>query len=80
MLLLLLQEHPNWAPCLRFVASCYVQLARLGDAQVIVEKLRQITPVLVPSAEHWRIREDREFYLNGLRSAVGVGRDEPAGH
>jgi tetratricopeptide (TPR) repeat protein len=80
MLLLSLQEHPNWAPCLRFLASCYVHLARLGDAQVIVQKLRQITPVLIPSAEQWRIQEDREFYLNGLRSAVGVGRDESAGH
>ena len=80
MLLLSLQEHPNWAPCLRFLASCYAHLTRLGDARVIVENLRQITPVLVPSAEQWRIREDREFYLNGLRAAVGVGRDEPAGH
>jgi hypothetical protein len=80
MLLLSLQEHPNWAPCLRFLPSCYAHLARLGDAQAIVEKLRQITPVLIPSAEQWRIRENREFYSNGLRSAVGGGRDEPTGH
>src|SRR5215467_3646257 len=31
-----------------------------------VEKLRQITPVL----EHWRVREDREFFLDGLRLAI----------
>jgi tetratricopeptide (TPR) repeat protein len=80
MFMLSLQEYPNWAPCLRFLASCYAHLGRLGDAQSIVGKLRQITPVLVPSAEHWRIREDREYYLDGLRLAVGVGRDEPAGH
>src|SRR5262249_54924209 len=65
MLLLSLQENPNWAPCLRFLASCYAHLGRLEDAQAIVEKLRQITPVLVPTAEHWRIREDREYYLDG---------------
>jgi TolB-like protein len=71
MLLLSLQEYPNWAPCLRVLASSYAHLGRLDDAQRIAEKLKQITPVLVPSAEHWRIREDREFYLVGLRLAVG---------
>jgi adenylate cyclase len=79
MLLLSLQEYPNWAPCLRLLASCYAHLGRLGDARAIVEKLRQITPTLVPSAEHWRIREDREFYLNGLRLAVGSTPEEVAG-
>jgi TolB-like protein len=80
MLLLWLQEHPNWAPCLRFLASCYAHLGRLGDAQSTVLKLRSITPDLIPSAEHWRIREDREYYLDGLRLAAGVGRDEVADH
>jgi len=79
MLLLSLQEHPNWPPCLRFLASCYAQMGRLDDARSIVEKLRQITPVLVPSAEHWRVREDREFYLDGLRLAVGVSPEDVAG-
>jgi len=69
-LLVSLQQTPNWAPCLRFLASCYAHLGRLVDAGSIVEKLKQITPVLVPSAEQWRIREDREFFLDGLRLAV----------
>ena len=72
LLLLWLQEHPNWAPCLRFLASCYAHLGRMGDAKAIVEKLKSITPDLVPSADHWRIRKDREYYLDGLRMAVGV--------
>jgi TolB-like protein len=81
ILLLSMQEYPNWAPCLRVLASCYAHLGRLGDAQAIVEKLRQITPVLIPtSAEQWRIREDRKYFLDGLRLAVGVSRDEVAGH
>jgi tetratricopeptide (TPR) repeat protein len=80
MLLLSLQEYSNWAPCLRFLASCYAHLGRLEHAQRIAEKLKQITPVLIPSAEHWRMREDREFYLNGLRLAVGVTTKKPAGH
>jgi adenylate cyclase len=71
MLLLWLQEHPNWAPCLRFLDSCYAHMGRLEDAQTIVEKLKSITPDLIPSAEHWRVREDREYCLEGLRLAVG---------
>jgi adenylate cyclase len=70
MLMVSLQETPNWAPCLRFLASCYAHLGRLRDAQAIVEKLKSITPDLIPSAEHWRVREDREFFLDGLRLAV----------
>jgi TolB-like protein/Tfp pilus assembly protein PilF len=70
LLLVSLQETPNWAPSLRFLASCYAHLGRLVDARSLVEKLRQITPDLVPSAGHWRVREDREFYLEGLRLAV----------
>jgi len=68
-----------WAPCLRFLASSYAHLGRLVDARSIVEKLRQITPDLVPSAEHWRVREDRKFFLDGLRLAVGVASEEPTG-
>jgi adenylate cyclase len=71
MLLLSLQETPNWAPTHRFLASCYAHMGRLSDAQDVVKRLQEITPVLVPSAEHWRIPEDREFYLAGLRLAAG---------
>jgi TolB-like protein len=70
LLLVSLQETPNWAGCYHYLASCYAHLGRLVDAGSIVKKLRQITPVLVPSAEQWRVREDREFYLDGLRLAV----------
>jgi TolB-like protein len=70
VLLVSLQEAPNWAPCLRFLASCYAHLGRMRDAWAIVEKLKSITADLVPSAEQWRVREDREFYLGGLRLAV----------
>jgi len=71
MLLLSLQESPNWSPEYRFLASCYAHMGRLSDARDMVERLRRITPVLIPGAEHWRIPEDREFYLSGLRLAVG---------
>jgi TolB-like protein/class 3 adenylate cyclase len=66
-----LQENPNWAPTYRFLASCFAHMGRSRDAQDMVKKLREMTPVLIPTAEHWRIPEDREFYLAGLRLAAG---------
>jgi adenylate cyclase len=75
-----LQEKSSWAPTLRFMASCLAHLGRLKEAQEVVKRLRAITPVVIPTAEHWRIREDREYYLDGLRLAAGVVPEEPAGH
>jgi adenylate cyclase len=71
MLSLSLQENPNWPPTYRFLASCFAHMGRSREAQDMVRRLRELTPVLVPTAEHWRIPEDREFYLAGLRLAVG---------
>jgi TolB-like protein/class 3 adenylate cyclase len=70
MLLFSLHENPNWAPCHRFLASCYAHLGRLEDARTTVEQLRHVTPILIPPAEHWRIIEQRQFYLAGLRLAA----------
>jgi adenylate cyclase len=80
MLDLSLQEKSEWPPTLRFMASCLAHLGRIEEAREIVKRLRTVTPVVVPTADHWRIREDREYYLDGLRLAVGVAPEEPAGH
>jgi len=54
------------------MASCLALMGRRKEAQEMVKRLRVLTPVVVPTtAEHWRIREDREYYLEGLRLAVG---------
>ena len=66
-----LQEHSRWPPTLRFMASCFAHMGRLKEAQELVKQLRAITPTVIPSAEHWRICEDREYFLDGLRLAVG---------
>jgi TolB-like protein len=71
MLRLSLQENPTWPPCYRFLASCCAHLGRLDEAQAIVKRLRDVTPLVIPSAEHWRIPEQREFFLEGLRLAAG---------
>ena len=71
MLLRSLQEQPDWTPTLRMLAACYAYMGRLDDATKIVNRLRAITPLIVPNATHWRKPEHRELYLSGLRLAAG---------
>ncbi len=71
MLLRSLQESPSWVPNYRFLASCCGHMGRLDEARGIVQRLRVITPVVLPSATHWRDPEQRELYLAGLRLAMG---------
>jgi TolB-like protein/class 3 adenylate cyclase len=67
-----LQEFPGWAPNYRFLAACCAQMGRMDEARELVRRLRDITPVVVPSsAAHWRNPEQRELYLSGLRLAAG---------
>ncbi len=66
-----LQGKPNWVPTRRFLASCYAHMGRLDEAREVIRKLRALTNVLVPSAENWRDPDHGEFYLSGLRRAVG---------
>ena len=46
-------------------------MGRLEEAYEIIGQLRAITPLVVPSAAHWRNLEQRELYLSGLRLAAG---------
>jgi len=46
-------------------------MGRFEDAQEIVERLRAITPVVVPTASELRNPEHRELFLSGLRLAAG---------
>jgi adenylate cyclase len=70
-LLLSLQQHPDWVPTNRFLAACCGHLGQWDEAKAIIERLRGLTPVVLPSADHWRDPEQREFYLSGLRLAMG---------
>ena len=78
MLRLSLQENSEWPPTFRFMASCLAHLGRLKEAQELVKQLRAITPTVIPSGGHWRICEDREYFLDGLRLAVGVAPEDVA--
>jgi adenylate cyclase len=73
---LALQQRSEWPPTLRFMVSCLAHLGRLKEAQQMVKRLQAITPVVIPPAKHWRIPEDREYYLEGLRLAVGAAPEE----
>ena len=66
-----LQEFPGWAPNYRFLAACCAQMGRMDEAREFVRRLRDITPVVLPDASHWRNPEQRELYLSGLRLAMG---------
>jgi TolB-like protein/class 3 adenylate cyclase len=70
-LLMSIQDHPGHPPSYRTLAACYVHMGRLDEARAIVTRLRALTPLVVPSAMHFRNPEDRELYLSGLRLAVG---------
>jgi adenylate cyclase len=73
-LLLALEEAPGWVSSHRFLASCFAHMGRLDEAREIVERLRTMTPIVVPRATYWRNPEDRELFLCGLRLAVGEPR------
>jgi len=51
----------------RFLAACYGHLGQFDEAKLIARRLRALTPVVPPSADHWRDPEPREVYLSGLR-------------
>jgi tetratricopeptide (TPR) repeat protein len=71
MLLLSLQEKPNWVPTYRFLAACYAQMGRREEAEEAVKRILDLSNVVVPSATHWRKSEHRELFLSGLRLAAG---------
>jgi tetratricopeptide (TPR) repeat protein len=70
-LLLAIQEDPIFAQPYRFLAACYAHMGRLDDAREVVQRLRAITPVVVPDASYLRNPEHRELFLSGLRLAAG---------
>ena len=66
-----LEELSSYVATYRFLASSYAHLGRLDEAREIIERLRCLTPVVVPAAAPYRNREQRELYLWGLRLAAG---------
>jgi len=70
-LLLAVQGDPSFPLSYRYLAACYAHMGRLDDAREIVQRLRAITPVVIPDASFLRNLAHRELLLSGLRLAVG---------
>jgi TolB-like protein/class 3 adenylate cyclase len=68
---LAIQEDPSHPEAYRTLAACYAHMGRLDDAREVVERLRTITSVRIPAASFLRNPEHREFFLSGLRLAMG---------
>ena len=65
------KHAPTFLVTYRFLASCYAHMGRLDEAREIVRRLREITPVVMPSVIPYRNPEQRELFLSGLRLAAG---------
>ena len=70
-LVLAIQEAPSNPHPYRFLAACYAHMGRLDEAREVVERLRALTSVVIPSATPLRNAEHHELLLSGLRLAVG---------
>jgi adenylate cyclase len=70
-LLLAIQDSPSFSQPYRILAACYAHMGRLDEAREIVERMRRITQVVVPSTTPYRKVEHRELLLSGLRLAMG---------
>ena len=46
-------------------------MGQLDKAREVVERLRAITPVVIPDLSHFQNPEHRELWLSGLRLAAG---------
>jgi adenylate cyclase len=66
-----LEQAPDFVITYRLLAACYAHMGRSEEAREIVERLRAITPLLVPSGFQFRNPEHRELFLSGLRLAMG---------
>jgi adenylate cyclase len=65
------QANPGYPASYRGLASCYAHMGRLEEARAVIERLRLLTPAVIPRLVPWRNQEQRELYLSGLRLAAG---------
>jgi adenylate cyclase len=70
-LLLAVQDNPGSPGSYRTLAACYAHMGRLDDAHAVIERLRAITPQVMPADLHLRTPADRELIVSGLRLAIG---------
>lgn len=69
-LLLAVQEYPTSPWPSRLLASCLANKGLLVEARAVVERIRQMTPVVVPASAPYRIAEHRDLFFDGLETAT----------
>jgi TolB-like protein/Tfp pilus assembly protein PilF len=69
-LLLAILDQPEFPEPYRLLASCYAHQRRFGDARIVIERLRSITPFIVVDFSWLRNHAQRELVASGLRSAA----------
>jgi adenylate cyclase len=75
-LLLAIQRDPTFPNPYRALAACYAHMGRLDEAREVIARLRAMPAKVMHDASFFRNPEQREFYLSGLRLALGEA--EPA--
>ena len=70
-LLIATQETPAWPWPYRGLAACYGHMGRLDEAREVIDRLRALTPEVLPHQLPFRNPDHRELLLSGLRLAVG---------
>jgi tetratricopeptide (TPR) repeat protein len=70
-LLLAIQEDQSYPGPYRVLAACYAYKGRLNEAREDLERLRTITPVVMPGARQLRNTDHRELFVHGVRLAAG---------
>ena len=70
-LLAAIQQTPAWPWPYRGLAACYAHMDQLDDARAIVDRLRMLTPEVLPHYLPFRDANHKELLLSGLRRAAG---------
>ena len=71
---LALEDDPSYPQPYRYLAACYEHLGQLRQAGAVIERLRAITPVVVPDMSYLQKSEHRELYLSGIARAAQGSR------
>ena len=66
-----LEQFPHFAQTYRYLAAAYAHSGRFDEARAVVERLKIITPMVIPRTVPFRNAEHRELFLSGLRLALG---------
>jgi len=70
-LALSVRAYAGWHLPYRTLAACYAHMGRLDDARAVIDQLRAVGPVTATEINRYRLAEDRELLLSGLRLAAG---------